>query len=327
MNQWKRQFIKKLFHYDAYHMDIEGAFMVKHPHVPQSLYKFRAFVDSHKNAFLEGELWTASADKLNDPNECGAFFRPDAMIVDDLSREEFEGRIANLKEDSSRLAQYYDAEIKRPTTSGQFMAKIIDEVFEANPHEHEKEIRQALNTVFESANQKIVNTMSAGMRPHVGILSLSETYHSTLMWSHYSDAHKGFVIEYDFGSLGYADLRRRLCCPVFYSTKQRDITNHLRKRSGTRGFNNLFGQYISLIKEADWSYEKEWRIFTMFGSSLATRPLQMPKPKSVILGRSCSEENHNWMVRACAEKGITLNKISASDRSGNFAVERVLEAQ
>lgn len=327
MEHWKRQFIKKLFHYDANRMDIEGAYMVKDPHVPQFLYKFRAFEDLHKDAFLNGELWTASADKLNDPNECGAFFRPDAMIVDDLSREELEDRIADLKKDSSKVAQHYDAKIKRPTTSGQFAAKIIDEVFKANPHEHEKEIREALNDVRASANQKLVNDMHAGMRPHVGILSLSETYHSTLMWSHYSDSHKGFAIEYDFGSLDYADLRRRLCYPVFYSTKRRDITNYLRKRPGMSGFNNLFGQYISLIKEADWSYEKEWRIVTILGSSIATRPLQMPKPKSVILGRSCSEENHNWMVRTCTEKGIALNKISASDRSGNSDLESVLEAQ
>lgn len=327
MEDWKRQFIKKLFHYDASRMDIEGAYMVKHPHVPQSLYKFRSFVGTHKDAFLKDELWTASADTLNDPNECGAFFRPDAMIVDDLSREELEDRIADLKEDSSKVAEHYSAEIKRPITSGKFMEKIIDVVFEAQPHEHEKEIRQALRNVAEWVNQKLLNNISASMRNHVGVLSLSATYHSTLMWSHYSDSHTGFVIEYDFGSLEYGDLRRRMCYPVFYSKKQRDITNHMLKKPGMSSFNNLFGQYIALIKGADWSYEEEWRIVTMFGSSMATRPLQMPKPKSVILGQNCSEENQNWMINACSDRGISVSKMSTSDRSGNSTLESVLEAQ
>lgn len=40
MELWQKQLIRGLFHYSTEHMDIERAFLVKHPHVPDRLYKY-----------------------------------------------------------------------------------------------------------------------------------------------------------------------------------------------------------------------------------------------------------------------------------------------
>lgn len=322
MERWQSQFIKMLFHYDARRLNIERAYRLKHPNVPTSLYKYRSFCDTHKSAFLTGELWTSSADRLNDPYEWGAFFRPDAMIVEDLSRNELDARIADLQNNRTTAKNYLDADIQNPTTSKQFMSKIMDGALKDHPHE--KEMRMVFQQVEKSFNEDLMNEMSDAMRQHVSVLSLSATYESTLMWSHYSNSHTGFVIKYDFGALEYSDLRRRLCCPVFYSTKQRDITYHLIKRPGSPKFNNLFGSYIALVKQAEWAYEKEWRIVNMIGSDYATRPMQMPHPKSVILGKNCSDEDQEWMEQTCSDMGIDLHKMKPADRHGCSELENIL---
>ena len=103
------------------------------------------------------------------------------------------------------------------------------------------------------------------------------------MWSHYSDSHRGFCIEYDFGSLPPADLRRRLCFPVLYRGKRTDATRSITRLDPT-DFNNLFGQYLCLLKERQWSYEQEWRIIHAIGATLANRQFVMPVPSAIILG-------------------------------------------
>jgi hypothetical protein len=85
MELWKKQLVRSLFHYSPEFMNIERAFMVKHPHVPQRLYKYRQFSDNHLDAFKKNVLWLSSPDRLNDPYEGRVSFNVDRFIVDDQS--------------------------------------------------------------------------------------------------------------------------------------------------------------------------------------------------------------------------------------------------
>jgi len=86
-----------------------------------------------------------------------------------------------------------------------------------------------------------------------GILSLSEIQDSPLMWSHYTEARKGFVIGFDC-SHPYFDQRR----------SEDDDFLHLRKVNYRKERPDLSKSGISaeelfLVKSVDWEYEKEWR--------------------------------------------------------------------
>jgi len=317
---WQRTFIKKLFHYDPRRIDIEGAFRIKFPHIPKRLYKYRKFVDAHKDAFRKGELWSASADKLNDPNECKTYFRPGAMIVEDIEWDEYLKRIHNIKSNPNQLPEFLTEQIQNPTTMDAFYEKMVDRAFLDKPEMDEDKLRSIFRQLRDTLNNDIVNDLGAKMRSGVGVLSLSEVPDSKLMWSHYSDAHKGFVIEYDFGELGYDDLQKRLCFPVLYSSKARDITRYVMRGTGPQ-FNNMFGQYLAIVKQAEWAYEKEWRIVSMIGPSHATTPLLMPKPSSVILGANTKPDDKEWIVDECAKRKIPVQKATSSDRYGNISIE------
>jgi len=100
---------------------------------------------------------------------------------------------------------------------------------------------------------KSVKDLYARLDSDFGVLSLSETPVSALMWSHYAGGGSGFLIEFDARQRWFWDKKTL-----------RDSFNHLR-RVGYRDrtpeyFLNLPDDTALYTKTLDWSYEKEWRI-------------------------------------------------------------------
>ena len=172
-------------------------------------------------------------------------------------------------------------------------------------------------------NAEVIRRMNVVFRKGFSILSLSENVLSTLMWTHYGDSHMGFSIEYDFSKLPYGDLRRRLCFPVFYVSKVRDASRYI-FRADVRDFNNLFGQFLALIKQKEWAYEREWRIIHALGEPYANRPLDMPMPSAIVLGSRVPAENEDWMKVFCKSCGIPMTKIVENPRSFDLSLLNVL---
>jgi hypothetical protein len=88
----------------------------------------------------------------------------------------------------------------------------------------------------------------------LGILCLTESPASLLMWAHYADAHRGFVVEFDSES------------PFFNQRLgPEDDFRHLRKVSYQNERPALVLMEIQdfspfLVKGKDWAYETEWRM-------------------------------------------------------------------
>lgn len=86
----------------------------------------------------------------------------------------------------------------------------------------------------------------------VGILSLSETPDSLLMWAHYTDGHTGFVLILD-GSHDF--FKGDNSSPGF--SKPDRVEYYSERPSIIFGKENLLK--IFLRKGSDWKYEREWR--------------------------------------------------------------------
>ncbi len=88
----------------------------------------------------------------------------------------------------------------------------------------------------------------------IGILCLSESPDNLLMWAHYADSHRGFVIEFDQRSPFFnrrvndedelRHLQRVAYCPTRPSLTLSDV--------------NDFSPFMT--KGTDWEYEAEWRM-------------------------------------------------------------------
>jgi len=107
----------------------------------------------------------------------------------------------------------------------------------------------------------------------LGVVCLSEVNDNILMWSHYTQGHTGFCIEFERtkgNDLGNWDF----CLPVVYH-------NELPAFSPQELIEPQALTKIAATKAFDWHYEKEWRLITKIGGKLIPLPANIT---TVIFG-------------------------------------------
>jgi hypothetical protein len=307
MEKWQRQFIEYLFHYSAKRMAIEPAFIAKHPHVPARLYKFRQFSPNHLDALRKGVLWMTSPDKFNDPFDTTVYFDIDRFFLEDLPYQAFIDKVEEHDRARAKGVPFRPEPLVNPITNKAWRTKTNAEILANEPADRRDKFRAVADHIMQAQGSQLRQQMKDHFRRGFSVLSLAGNPAALLMWSHYSDSHRGFCIEYDFGSLPYGDLRRRLCFPVLYRGKRTDATRYMAKRDPS-DFNNLFGQYVCLLKERSWSYEQEWRIVHAIGPSHANMELAMPKPSAIILGSHVNPNDERRMRHFCDRESIASKR-------------------
>jgi hypothetical protein len=318
MEKWKRQFVRYHFHYSARRLVVEAAYTIKHPHIPTALYKYRDFRDQHKDALSKSVLWRSSPDRFNDPYDAAVFFDQNRMLVEDQTSEEFMASVEDMKQALATGELWIPKPIKTPIQQWEWRRKLVAGILKDRPTAFRDALTRAIDSWFEMQNEKAVQATTKWFRSGYSVLSLCENATSVLMWSHYSANHKGFCIEYDLSALSGLDPRRRLCYPVCYRRKLTDATRYLARRDFA-DYNNLFGVYMCLLKSDEWAYEREWRIVAPLGPSTANGPIDMPKPKSIILGALVGPADEAWMRDFCRTNSIALKRVV--QRHNEFRLE------
>ena len=307
MEKWQKQLVRYLFHYSAQHLQIEHAFMAKNPHIPDRLYKYRFFTENHKHALNENVLWRSPPAKFNDPYETAVHFNSERFFIEDRSLED---TIAHAKMLPKEPSSWRPTPLKNPIRARDLLKKNIQKILLEAPEDAKllDEFSEVLEEFSKKQNENMMIEFTERMQNGFSVISLSELSTSILMWSHYSDAHQGFCIEYDFSALPYEDLRRRLCFPVYYRRKITDATRYL-ARTDLVNFNNLFWHYLCLLKGDEWAYEKEWRLVFPTDDSHANDEVLMPTPSSIILGIRVDSKNKQWMANFCKHNGMPLMQV------------------
>ncbi|MCX6827656.1 MAG: DUF2971 domain-containing protein, partial [candidate division Zixibacteria bacterium] len=98
--------------------------------------------------------------------------------------------------------------------------------------------------------------------PEFRILCFSSVHDNSLMWSHYSDSHKGAVLE--FQSIPSLDSAWLIAQPVTYQTSPpmlATIDEWVKILTGQQSLDllSVFTKY-ACTKTPIWDYEKEWRV-------------------------------------------------------------------
>lgn len=154
----------------------------------------------------------------------------------------------------------------------------------------------ALTQHFEKKNDEVIMKAREILRQSAqlsGVLSLTETPDNLLMWSHYSEQHTGMVIEVD-ELHSIFDERRSLLDDLRYLRR----VAYLDIRPISKTVEDFSYADYMLMKSAEWSYEKEWRIAKTVADAKHTIPaspydiclFDMPATaiKRVILGARIS---------------------------------------
>jgi DUF2971 family protein len=150
-----------------------------------------------------------------------------------------------------------------------------------------------------------------------GILSLAESPANLLMWAHYGDSHKGFVIEFDAADK-FFDQRQspvdtlRYVRKIEYSIDRPAITLFDPAEDDVAHAERMVAATL-LTKGQDWSYEREWRLILPLDEPEAHPrevrgevhlfPVAPSAITAVILGSRCSEE-----LRAAVNEALTSHE-------------------
>jgi hypothetical protein len=155
------------------------------------------------------------------------------------------------------------------------------------------------------------------------LLSLSESPYSSPMWAHYAANSTGFVIAFDTAS-------------QFFRRGEKGELQGLHKVNYFDGkiteiIDNPYGALIS--KQADWSYEREWRLYVKPEAVSKTVPnpdesiqlVEFPKDavRRVILGLRASTELEERLLRVLRSdyKGVSLVRLKADRASASLIEE------
>ena len=214
------------------------------------LYRYQPFNGYSKDIFLDNKLYFACPSEFNDPFDCKALFSLRDIDEKDfrifLTRL-FENRCPNIPRDA--VIQKVDETIKKGF------------YWDINwLRKHGEKFREILEMEVSK----------------LGVLCLSEKQDDILMWSHYADKHKGFVLQFDKSRID----SWRYCSPVIY-----------------QGQYPTFKEFIPLIHRLDlhklfllrkskhWDYEHEWRVIIDLGDEFNNEERRKIKfPENVMTG-------------------------------------------
>ena len=187
------------------------------------LYKYRDCSDRHLDMLANNELYFAVSNSFNDPFDCRA-------------RKEFE-----FKDDNDFIEKWTGLEASQQGIS------------KSEAYEFVKSIAAS-----EESKEAYVNRKSEMFQKLVlesfGVCSFSEIPDDILMWSHYSDGHKGFCIEFNRAPNNML----RDAKPLIYPDN--DEFPYIDYWLGLSETQLDQFKKVILTKSKHWKYEKEWRL-------------------------------------------------------------------
>lgn len=125
-------------------------------------------------------------------------------------------------------------------------------------------MRQHLTNVVRQAEPEILKTMSTVLRERAGVLCLTRRPDNELMWAHYANSFKGYLIEFDgahpFFHTNDPDLEGLSgMIPVEYRSRKPVMDQFVDQA------NSL--QALFFVKSQAWEYEEEWRMVRIFSDN------------------------------------------------------------
>lgn len=200
------------------------------------LYKYKAFNSISLRAIIENEIYYAKPNEFNDPLDCNPRLQNDLKIGElaELARKMLEFQLGTDKA-ASRFQS-----IKRSA------AEYGD--YRVPNSEARKELEDGLLHAVRSALDDEFKDM--------GVLCLSSSWDSILMWSHYGDQHRGLCIEYAIDKSKNPSLTT-----VAYLEDRSIKTSDLWRckiKNDPKAQSKIIDGYF-YTKATDWEYEGEWR--------------------------------------------------------------------
>lgn len=208
--------------------------------IPSKLYKYCPFSVYALRAINDATIYFASPEQFNDPLDC----RPTLQM--DVSTKQAEQLLSLMLVERGATPDNASYTLRGMRERAAWPDPENDSIPTAD------QIDLSLRWDIQQEITRLLRIAMAGK----GVLSLSATYSSALMWSHYADHHRGLCLEYDTSNrqlprLQSVDYRAPRAVRV-HDLYRWKVDNDDAAR------NQVLHTYF-YAKSDEWNYEQEWR--------------------------------------------------------------------
>lgn len=307
---WKKEYIAKLGCVNVEELQIEAALAIKLENMPKQLYKYRSTSDNAINNLENDTVWLNSPSEYNDPFEFTEYIDSEkySIVIENSMKDEL---ISDLVRNNP-----VPNEILEKAKNSDSALKVIAEYQFIHIDGQDEKYVEIFMKIYDDFFKKFANDRNGEkikeMQEHMKVCSFCESPEQLLMWSHYSDFHKGFCVEYNIGAWAINDNRRRILYPVIYQDNFYDVTGHLIKQTESGHFNNLYPIISGATKSKEWEYEKEWRFIFNIGPSFEKQNYSMNCQSKVFLGSRMNSSDKERILEICRRKNIEVYQAKTS---------------
>ena len=269
----------------------------KNKYIPNSIFKFYSATPENLFDIRNRVLWMPSPQYFNDPFDCYLSLNTDEYekryLLNVIKKQNLLDEL-NI-ENAFTLVEFnklWNSYTKERYYSSEEWSSVLRNIMEKKSEEFDDKIRRILRQCRVEIEDKLsyLQTKKIRVSCFSSFKSIDDFLKNILMWSHYSDNHRGFCVEYDMSSFKksfeenvspddfhhnkdiYLDGKMRFSIkaglfPVMYGSQVVSLpTRELLKSKIVS--NKLISSYnidkavyrSYLTKSSNWSYENEWRI-------------------------------------------------------------------
>lgn len=312
---WKEKYWDFLFSKNKENFNYGEAMLLKYNNIPL-LYKYSS-VDEYTLSNLKSNLvWCKRSDLFNDP------FDSSVMKNVSIHHEQIKNQI--IKDYCQIFKLSYDevAPIMQSVSLNYISTVLINALKVSGVSVNQEQIEALnsnINELVESTKdlyEDHIAKISEFYQKLIFVTCFSEDPLSVLMWSHYSNNHKGICIEYDFSKLEFYNSTLLKLHPVRYSDNLVDLVEFEEVQHVGKTL------LAALNKSCDWEYEKEWRIvLDEIDSKDEGKALEIIQPKSIILGSRISDSDKAAVLKIASSKNIEVKQIKVNPHSRKLSID------
>ncbi|HFF6822678.1 TPA: DUF2971 domain-containing protein, partial [Acinetobacter baumannii] len=203
---------------------------------PPYLYKYRALNEFAIENVCNSTLWFDSPVNMNDPYDSRHTYSSgiDKPLLNTAEFKKFLlSKMSNI-EDNIYLQELL--------TGNSSLKEIIENNFPEN-------ISIPLQKAIEMVHEKGLKLQESNFLNKIFICSLSERYDSVLMWTHYTNNHSGFCIEFELSNVDTLHHFRSFLYPVIYDENMFDLTEYLNSPNKYTEYSNFY-MNLSILRKS-----------------------------------------------------------------------------
>jgi len=172
---------------------------------------------------------------------------------------------------------------------------------------------------FRKNPQDLEGRLFHFIKGRVGVFALTEKIDNLLLWTHYTNNHSGFCLEYDaqklYNLLVEVFVTQNVKAFIFKVKYQNEYPIIIPRINNAE--ERLQKQF--LIKSKDWEYEQEWRILVLDG--IRKNEIESGYLKNIYFGLNASQKKIETSIDILKTSNPDIGLFKAVKKKDEFGLE------